>query len=290
MDYYPDNTLTKYTTKLHNEISLQGEWEVGLSEMIFPRNWPKYSIGENQSIGICIFTNFYPWGHDYYDEEIATTERHRYRIHDVSMEIPISKGNYASIAELITDLNRQMELAKNRFINNLNLKTQFIMRAQEAEGWFKFGYDADTCVANIRMTNKSYLSISNDLLDVLGFSRLDFPKNNTALSTEVVHGQPKTGSSDTDRQTMFVYCDVVECVPVGDTSAPLMRVIDIESSFETIVRRSFDRPRYLPLRKMNFEALEIDIRDGVGRPIPFENGTVIVTLHFRRANSSYLLT
>ena len=39
MNYYPENTLTKYVTKLHSSMSLDGEWEVGLAEISFPRSW-----------------------------------------------------------------------------------------------------------------------------------------------------------------------------------------------------------------------------------------------------------
>ena len=36
MDYYPDNTVARYTTKLTNTVELEGEWEVGLTEISFP--------------------------------------------------------------------------------------------------------------------------------------------------------------------------------------------------------------------------------------------------------------
>ena len=36
MDYYADNTVARYTTKLTNTVELEGEWEVGLTEISFP--------------------------------------------------------------------------------------------------------------------------------------------------------------------------------------------------------------------------------------------------------------
>ena len=36
MDYYPENTVARYTTKLANTIELEGDWEVGLLEMSTP--------------------------------------------------------------------------------------------------------------------------------------------------------------------------------------------------------------------------------------------------------------
>ena len=40
-------------------------------------------------------------------------------------------------------------------------------------------------------------------------------------------------------------------------------------------------PQYVPVSKKEFNTVEIDIRDDTGRPVPFEFGKVITTLHFR---------
>src|SRR5215831_19728413 len=39
LSYYPENTLTTFTTRLANPIKLQGDWECALVEISFPRNW-----------------------------------------------------------------------------------------------------------------------------------------------------------------------------------------------------------------------------------------------------------
>jgi len=36
MDYYPQNTVAQYTTKLNGQIELDGEREVGLTEIFIP--------------------------------------------------------------------------------------------------------------------------------------------------------------------------------------------------------------------------------------------------------------
>ena len=33
---YPSNTVAKYTTRLQKRIELDGDWEVGLTEMVYP--------------------------------------------------------------------------------------------------------------------------------------------------------------------------------------------------------------------------------------------------------------
>ena len=37
--YYPENKLSSYITRLNKPIRLTGEWEVSLVEMNYPRTW-----------------------------------------------------------------------------------------------------------------------------------------------------------------------------------------------------------------------------------------------------------
>lgn len=46
-DYYPDNTLSDFTTKLFKSLDLTGEWEVALVEISFPHSF--YNITERNN-------------------------------------------------------------------------------------------------------------------------------------------------------------------------------------------------------------------------------------------------
>jgi len=39
MNYYSNNTLTTYTTKLPQPLELEGSWEVVLAEIQYPHTW-----------------------------------------------------------------------------------------------------------------------------------------------------------------------------------------------------------------------------------------------------------
>ena len=39
LEYFPNNTLNNFTTKLHSALRLDGEYEVGLVELSYPQNW-----------------------------------------------------------------------------------------------------------------------------------------------------------------------------------------------------------------------------------------------------------
>jgi len=51
-NYFPDNTTTHFKTKLSQPISLNGDWEVGLSGIDFPHDW--YTIGPNEFLSITV--------------------------------------------------------------------------------------------------------------------------------------------------------------------------------------------------------------------------------------------
>jgi hypothetical protein len=39
MSYFPDNTIAHFTTQLPETIQLDGDYEVGLAEIIYPHSW-----------------------------------------------------------------------------------------------------------------------------------------------------------------------------------------------------------------------------------------------------------
>ena len=87
---------------------------------------------------------------------------------------------------------------------------------------------------------------------------------------------------------LFVYCDICESYITGDVQTPLLRIVPVESresnyAYGTNQVKHFSLPFYIPLRQTRFRRIEIDIRDQLGKKIPFESGTLTVTLHFRRA-------
>ena len=49
VDYYPENTVARFTTKLPNNIDLDGEWEVAVSEISVP------SRVYNMMEGLCYY-------------------------------------------------------------------------------------------------------------------------------------------------------------------------------------------------------------------------------------------
>jgi len=100
-----------------------------------------------------------------------------------------------------------------------------------------------------------------------------------------------TPNADVDSiKSLYVYCDLLEPVPVGDVKVPLLRIINIMEKKEHLnTHRIMKRVLFLPVQKKHFDTVEIQILDDGGNIVPFEAGKSIVVLEFRRVVHPYFL-
>ena len=90
--------------------------------------------------------------------------------------------------------------------------------------------------------------------------------------------------------SVYIYCDLLEHVPVGDTKAPLPRIVNKSTELEGNVHRVFNPTLYGPLQKKCFDTVEIDMMIDTGVPVPFLSGKSFVVLEFRRVIHCLLYT
>jgi len=102
----------------------------------------------------------------------------------------------------------------------------------------------------------------------------------TYVTGEDVISEPEPNLSSNIR-SVYVYCDLLEHVPIGDTKAPL-RIIDKLTELEGNVHRVFNPTLYVPLQKKYFDTVEINMMIDTGDPVPFLSGKAFVVLEFRR--------
>ena len=84
--------------------------------------------------------------------------------------------------------------------------------------------------------------------------------------------------------SLCVYTNVVDSRVVGDSVAPLLRIVPLEGKHGDVVSKSFGNVH------KEFKTIDIDIRDDTGRRVPFERYKVTVTLHVRRRKPSFFET
>ena len=83
--------------------------------------------------------------------------------------------------------------------------------------------------------------------------------------------------------TMFVYCDILQHVVVGDTTAPLLRVVDMKKySGKTKMHTINDTPLFVPILKKMFDTIEVNLMTDSGMPVPFVDGKSHVVLELKK--------
>lgn len=271
--YYQNNTLTHFFTKLHNDISLNGEWEAALVEIMYPRNW--YNVDEQYMIVKC-------------EECDGCVDTHVTEdVIDYELQVRVPSGYYSTMEELIEMLNNAIskEFSKDIIspaVLQAIAKGGKTFRVDE-KLWPRFRYYKPSRHVYLSMQAGMTVTLTNKLAMILGL------ETETYASHAVTVRSNLTSDIEGGLHAMYVYCDLLECVPVGDTAVPLLRIVKVGGQRDEMVQIEYDQPRYFPLQKKVFDSVEIDIRDDTGEHISFDSGKLIVTLHFRRAKDSYFL-
>ena len=78
----------------------------------------------------------------------------------------------------------------------------------------------------------------------------------------------------------YIYCDELERVLVGDTSAELLAIIPIDWSKQgqgtgELISYSVDKVKK-KIKKTLVSSLHISLKDGEGKLIPFDSGSVLI--------------
>lgn len=254
MHYYPNNTVTRYTTRLENSIALSGDWEVGLVEIQYQHTWFNLERGEGRVT-------------------YAQTVEVRGKPTQLQNTMRLTNGHYDSVPEVVDCINTHIKDTANKF---------------ELSSCAEFTYNNITKRMHGDICKGASVHFSTALCSMLGMGNAQIPISNTSDASI----QWKSNNAcDINRgfTSMYIYCSVLEHIPVGDTKAPLLRIVHISGKSGDIVHTIYEKPLYIPLQQKHFDSIEIDIRSDTGKPIPFQYGKVIVTLHFRLRKVPYLL-
>lgn len=254
MQYYPNNTVTHYTTRLESPISLSGDWEVALLEVQYQHTWNNL---DRRNGLITYYQNMDRDG----------------RLYQYQNSIRLPSGYYATPNELTTHINKFIEGTAQKF---------------KFSTYTKFNYSDITKRISANINKDTTINFSPVLCSMLGIDSEQNPLSNTeSLPLEWMSNHV----CDVSRgfSALYIYCSILEHIPVGDTKAPLLRIVNVSGKSGDIVQVIYDRPLYVPLQQRNFDNVEIDVRSDTGESVPFEYGKLVVTLHFRRCKIPYLL-
>jgi len=116
-----------------------------------------------------------------------------------------------------------------------------------------------------------------------GLTERDYGKGNYVADGYMI--MPPAGNI----RNMFIYCDVVEHVIVGDVTAPLLRIVQISMADlrSAIMHMEANTPLFVPVQKKSFNTIEIGIMTDAGEPVPFrdDSGKSHIVLEFKKSGA-----
>jgi hypothetical protein len=237
-NYYPDNTIAPFTTKLPERIRLEGEYEMGLAEIIYPHTW--YNVDNEDK--------------KYWVAAMGSGSNRMQTVY-------LPSGYYESGSDIAAVLNREF----SRLVQDVKAEFSY----SESMGRFSLSAQA---------RGSQILGMSEDLRRYMGFDL------STVLLDPVSFGTMAKQAFDVNRglNLLYVYCDVAMHTIVGDTKTPLLRACNVAGKHGEFVRHTYVQPHYVPVGRREFDSIELAINNELGKPMPFEYGKSVVTLHFRR--------
>ena len=170
---------------------------------------------------------------------------------------PIKAGYYYTAEELCDEMNRV-----------LDGKAAFEVEMVGKDKFFKIAVKA-----------KVELEMRNGLHYILGFKKLILKgKMKADVKSDLIRGS----------FAMFIYCDIVDNIMVGDEETPLLRTVHLPTTKRgETVNQSFKSGYYMQLTKSYMNYIEVDVRSDSGEPFPFSKHVkMLLTLHFKRDKNS----
>lgn len=267
MCVYPDNTVAKYTTKLAKTIELDGIWEVGLAEILYPTDY--YNIdnrGEDYTFGIKQIVLL---------QNIQTTQE------SYMVKRKIESALYYSKKDVISKIYSQI----NRDISERNIPAT-IMIDLDRSGRVniiisRYGPPVSV-ITDEGATVSMFFELSEQFSKRFGFDKKVLISLDDSQTVRADH----KFDLYMGKNLMYIYSDVVSYSLVGDVSVPLLRACNLpEPSTNNTIHLSFPDVHYKPVQKSHFDTISISINTEEGMVMPFQSGKVLVTLHFRRVNN-----
>ena len=310
MDYFPDNSLANYKVKLSKPLLLQGRYEVALVEIIYPHRRLTVEPDEAKFVIYTTTPVEYEVREDDFKTHVVTGIRNtnirgkrnikknatklkrkatlkmtkKDMIDMVDDETKLKPLN-AVASTTIPKKAREKPKKKNR-VSLLALPAGMYERPEEIAQRLNT-LDKNIQVSFSGTTNKFQIELGSDvtrvdlsrrLAQLLGFVKE--PERYTIKGPEIAQFMPHM---EGNAHALYIYSSIVDHQIVGDTMAPLLRVVcpDAEKLGQTVSEK-YIKPYYLPVNSSFIDTIDIQIRTTSGHLFPFQSGNpVVISLHFR---------
>lgn len=242
----PTNTSAIFETILPINMHLDGEWEVGLAEIIYAYTWNNVSSGQN----VIQFLD-------------AASNQLK------MLKIPPTR--YETIDALVDSI--MMALRVSHYIEDFSEVLTI-----------KYNNVKKVCRIEIEPNYVKFVKFSPHLLYMLGFAEEQLQKISYNEDARIILNAQHPPDMTGGLHYLYVYCDLVQPQVVGNILAPLLTVVNVDGDYMKIINRTYISPHYVPVLKNAFSSIEINIKTDLNEAVKFEFGKTIVKLHFRKVS------
>jgi hypothetical protein len=249
------NKTNSFRVQLPKLISLDGDWEVALVELIYPYSWDNVhqTPEDNEKIDFRpALMQIFPYDNPHF----LTT---------------VPRGHYDNISDLLHTINKTIRKA---YIENASgiTKANYIapikFRYNRNSKRVKIQIDKDICYA---------IQLNRHLRYLLGYDEEMMFGNKPELWVAKYPPDIRGGID-----SIYIYCDLIERQIIGNTMEPLLRIVPIEGNYGDVVEKIFYYPHFLSILNKKFSSVELHIKTDQDLFLPFNYGKVTAKLHFRR--------
>ena len=256
---YETNTCAEFKNKIQLLHPLDGEWEMGISEISYTKSW--YNLPMNSTLGI-VMEGFEP-----------TIDTNAYDFMPIDSRCgTLRKGYYDDIETLVDEINKEISFYKNDKIKQVPYLY-----------YDKNGTKLVSIIHGKLMNDHLILPyLDYDLRSLLGYTYYmpTIPQLNSQNYC-IAHHPPDLSMGI---RHLLVYCNLILPQYVGDSRTKLLRCVEIPNNtkFGDQVTLNYEKPHYVPVLFNDFDEIEINIKDDLDQVIRFTFGRSRVKLHFRK--------
>ena len=260
---YVSNTPSHFKIPLAKPLNFRDphNWEVSLSELYFPSSY--YNISQDNNSNLTI---------QYHIKGVVQTKN-----------IIIPQGHYDP-ASYVKEVNKEIKKIKHKFTENSEPKVLFKGRLRYNPNSRKI-----TLVFNNHLEVMTFYG--DDFRNMLGLEKANDPGDLTIrFEEDELHSMreyyyefPKSCSFNYKGAHMYVYSSLVKDSIVGNVFAPIVRVVGLEDKPKSeTIHREFTVPHYLPLKSSSFNEVLLELTDGMGNSMKFNQGNSVAVFHFKK--------
>ena len=251
LELYPDNTLSSFTNFLPEQVELQGQWEVAISEISYPSMYQNVTEGKFQ----------------FYDEKWSKSTEYYY----------LSPGLYHSINDIIEAMNKLVQERHNHSESPIRVKVS--RTTQQIE--LSLPHEQSSLV--IYSLDLSHI-FGGDVRNDMGIFMRGKGPFQPKFAYDIVRIHSMMIYTDIAEYNIVgdTKAPLLRCFPFISK----VKSGDIITTGQYMNYQPFNNLQFKRLLKNSFHSIHIDLRDTSGEKIPFVSvGITRMVLVFRKVSN-----